>query len=243
MTTVPVGPMAVVAVVQVCWLLLVSSRYKTDGLACNFVCQFAFIIRLPSSSLLYLSSDHLPPPASRLVPSCRSPVSPTLLLSHRHRRVSPERNSSPASDLLISQSRLSSLYSLASLSLSLFPSPSPSASASLSLSLSLSSRCRRVPRDLLTRVLRKACTCSRRSIQEAESGVRVSASEPVSTDARSSASPHDLHAGTAAGAGGSLRQEPLPGHLLSRGACAHHEAERSADPGESCLLVSQGEEE
>ena len=142
-TTVPVGPMAVVAVVQVCWLLLVSSRYKTDGLACNFVCQFAFIIRLPSSSLLYLSSDHLPPPASRLVPSCRSPVSPTLLLSHRHRhrRVSPERNSSPASDLLISQSRLSSLYSLASLSLSLFPSPSPSASASLSLSLfSLPSR-------------------------------------------------------------------------------------------------------
>ena len=136
-TTVPVGPMAVVAVVQVCWLLLVSSRYKTDGLACNFVCQFAFIIRLPSSSLLYLSSDHLPPPASRLVPSCRSPVSPTLLLSHRHRhrRVSPERNSSPASDLLISQSRLSSLYSLASLSL---PIPIPfSLCLCFSLSLSL----------------------------------------------------------------------------------------------------------
>ena len=49
---------------------------------------------------------------------------------------------------------------------------------------------------------------------------------------RQEKTPHDVHAGTVGGAGGGLREESLPGHLLQGGAGEEYETERGQDTGE-----------
>ena len=63
----------------------------------------------------------------------------------------------------------------------------------------------------------------------------ATAAEPLERhlvyDSGTTAPPHHFHTGAAPGAGVGLHQEPLPGHLLPRGARSRDETQRGAHPG------------
>jgi len=96
--------------------------------------------------------------------------------------------------------------------------------------------------------------CSRRRLPQAEDGrdddagrhaadaaapastaAATTAAEPLERhlvyDSGTTAPPHHFHTGAVAGAGVGLHQEPLPRHLLPRGARSRDETQRGAHPG------------